>query len=210
MTAHRLEGSVPHTQSKESFDMAKSNWFRNAALLLLGAMLGGVFVATWEHSTALAQQNQAPVTQATLVADVTRLREITPPNSHPMVDVAMFTANIWFAGDKKNWPLANYYLGELRNRIRWEVRVNPSPKGADGNPVDMANIFDGIDKGSLTRLKTTIDMKDSKQFAAQYKMLLEDCYSCHKTAGRPYLRPMVPASGAQPIVNLDPGATWPE
>jgi hypothetical protein len=182
---------------------AKSNWLRSAALLLVGAMLGGLRVATWEHSTAVAQQNKAPMTQATLVSDVTRLREITPPNSHPMVDVAMFAAN-WFAGDKKNWPLANYYLGELRNRIRWEVRVNPSPKGADGNPVDMANIFDGIDKGSLTRLKTTIDMKDSKQFAAQYKMLLEDCYSCHKTAGRAYIRPMVPVSGTQPIVNLDP------
>lgn len=190
--------------------MIKASYLRSAVLVVLGAILGGLLVASWEHSTAIAQQNNPPVTQATLVADVTRLRDITPPNSHPMVDVAMFAANLWFAGDKKNWPLANYYLGELRNRIRWEVRVNPSPKGADGNPVDMANIFDGIDKGSLTRLKTTIDMKDGKQFSVQYKMLLEDCYSCHKTAGRAYLRPMVPVSGAQPIVNLDPAATWPQ
>ena len=190
--------------------MVKPNWLRSAGLLVLGAILGGLFVSAWEHSTARAQQNVPPVTQATLVADVTHLRDITPPNSHPMVDVAMFAANIWFAGDKKNWPLANYYLGEMRNRMRWEVRVNPSPKGADGNPVDMANIFDGIDKGSLTKLKTIIDMKDGKQFGAQYKMLLEDCYSCHKTAGRPYLRPQVPTAGAQPIVNLDPAATWPQ
>jgi hypothetical protein len=190
--------------------MATSNWVRSGALLGLGAILGGLFVASWEHSTVKAQQSNPPVTQATLVADVTHLRDITPPNSHPMVDVAMFAANLWFAGDKRNWPLANYYLGELRNRIRWEVRVNPSPKGADGNPVDMANIFDGIDKGSLTKLKTIIEMKDGKQFSAEYKMLLEDCYSCHKTAGRAYLRPMVPVSGAQPIVNLDPAATWPQ
>jgi hypothetical protein len=66
-----------------------------------------------------------------------------------MVDVAMFTANLWFAGQKKNWPLANYYLGEMRNRIRWEVRLNPGPKGANG---------------SLTIVKKTIEMKDSKQF----------------------------------------------
>src|ERR1700731_662037 len=131
--------------------MAKSNFFRNAGLLLLGAIFGVLLVAAWEHSTAVAQQ-KPPVTQATLVADVTHLRDITPPNSHPMVDVAMFAANLWFAGDKKNWPLANYYLGEMRNRMRWEVRGNPSPKGADGIPVDMANIFDGIDKGSLTKL----------------------------------------------------------
>ena len=90
--------------------MAKANYFERAILLLVGAMLGGLFVATWEHSAAVAQQNPA-VTQATLVADVTHLRDITPPNSHPMVDVGMFAANLWFAGDKKNWPLANYYLG---------------------------------------------------------------------------------------------------
>lgn len=190
--------------------MAKANWLRSVALVILGAILGGLFVASWERSTAVAQQNNAPVTQGTLIGDVTHLKEITPPNSHPMVDVGMFAANLWFAGERRNWPLANYYLGELRNRIRWEVRVNPSPKGADGNPVDMANIFDGIDKGTLSKLKTTIDMKDSKQFTVEYKMLLEDCYSCHKTAGRPYLRPMVPVSGAQPIVNLDPAAAWPQ
>lgn len=90
------------------------------------------------------------------------------------------------------------------------MRLNPSPKGADGNPVDMANIFDGIDKGSLTKVKTVIEMKDREQFAAEYKHLLEDCYSCHKTAGRPYLRPMVPVAGQQPIINLGPAATWPE
>ena len=190
--------------------MARANWFRSTALVILGAILGGLFVLSWERPAAIAQQNSPQVTPATMQADVARLKDITPPFSHPMIDVAMFAANLWFAGDRKNWPLANYYLGELRNRLGWEVRLNPSPKGADGNPVDMKNIFDGIDTGSLTKLKAIIAMKDSKQFAAEYKNLLEDCYSCHKTAGRPYLRPMVPVAGPQPILNLDPGATWPQ
>ena len=184
--------------------------FRSSALLIAGAVAGGLFVSAWQHPSAIAQQNNPQVTPATMQADVTHLKEITPPASHPMVDVAIFAANLWFAGDKKNWPLANYYLGELRNRLRWEVRLNPGPKGADGNPVDMANVFDGIDKGSLTKVKATVDMKDSKQFAIEYKHMLEDCYSCHKTANRPYLRPQVPVSGAQPIINLDPSATWPQ
>ena len=188
--------------------MANANWFRGLSLVVLGAVLGGFLATAWEH-TAIAQQNNPQPAPPTM-ADVAHLKDIVPPNSHPMVDVAMFAANLWFAGKKKNWPLANYYLGEMRNRIRWEVRLNPSPKGADGTPVDMANIFDGIDKGSLTKVKTVIEMKDGEQFAAEYKHLLEDCYSCHKTAGRPYLRPMVPVAGQQPIVNLDPAATWPQ
>jgi len=193
--------------------MANANWFRSLFLLVVGGVLGGLLSSAWNHSTALAQaQNPqaTPATPATMQADLMHLKEIVPPASHPMVDVAMFTANLWFAGQKKNWPLANYYLGEMRNRMRWEVHLNPGPKGADGKPVDMQSIFDGIDNGSLTTVKKTIEMKDSKKFVVDYKHLLEDCYSCHMTAGRPYLRPMVPVSGAQPIVNLDPDATWPQ
>ena len=189
--------------------MSHANRLRSLVLLVSGAILGGLITLAWERSIAMAQQNNQ-TTQATVLADVTRLKDIAPPASHPMVDVAMFAANLWFAGDKKNWLLANYYLGEMRNRMAWEVRLNPAPKGADGNPVDMASIFDGVDKGSLTKVKQVIANKDTRQFAVEYKHMLEDCYSCHKTANRPYLRPMVPVAGAQPMVNLDPGASWPQ
>jgi hypothetical protein len=193
----------------ERTEMANTSWFRGLLLLIVGALMGAMLNSAWKHSNVLAQANPQP-TSSGLQADVAHLKDIRPPDSHPMVDVAMFAANLWFAGDKKNWPLANYYLGEARGRMAWEVRLNPGPKGSDGNPMDMKSIFDGIDQGSLTKLKQAIAMKDSAQFTVEYKHLLEDCYSCHKAANRPYLRPMVPVSGAQPIVNLDPAATWPE
>jgi hypothetical protein len=191
--------------------MKTAGWFRSFVLVALGAALGGLLATAWEHSTAVAQTPTAP-NPATVAVDVAHLKDIRPPDSHPMVDAAMFAANLWFAGNAKNWPLANYYLGETRGRIAWETRLNPGPKGADGNPVDMVNIFDGIDHGSLAKLKNAIAAKDSKEFDTQYRALLEDCYSCHKTANRPYLRPQVPTSAAeaQPIVNLDPNATWPQ
>lgn len=191
--------------------MAKANWVRNLQMLSLGAILGGIFVLSWERPAAMAQQNNPQPSLASLQADVAHLKELVPPHSHPMVEAGMFAANLWFAGEKKNWPLADYYLNETRNRIRWEVHLNPSPKGPDGNPVDMQSIFDGIDNGTLSQVRKAIDAKDSKLFAASYKNLLEDCYSCHKAALRPYIRPMVPAAGgAQPILNLDPAATWPQ
>ena len=52
-------------------------------------------------------------------ADLQRLKSIVPPASHPMVEVGYHAANLWFAAQKKNWPLANYYWGETRNRLRW-------------------------------------------------------------------------------------------
>jgi len=189
--------------------MASSSGIRDVRMLLLGTLLG-VFLATSSgRPVTLAQQNSQP-SPATLQADIARLKDLEPPHSHPMVEVGMFAANLWFAGQKQNWPLAAYYLNETRNRIRWEVHLNPGPKGADGNPVDMQAIFDGIDNGTLPVVRKAIEMKDSKQFAVAYKNMLEDCYSCHKAAARPYLRPMVPVSGAQPIINLDPAASWPQ
>ena len=190
--------------------MSSDNRMRSLQLFVLGGLLGGFFVWIVVRPTAIAQQNAPPENPASIQADVAHLKEIMPPKSHPMVEAAMFAANLWFAGEKRNWPLANYFLGEMRNRIRWEVHLNPGPKGADGSPVDMQAIFDGIDNGTLPLVRKAIDAKDSKEFAVQYKRLLEDCYSCHKAAARPYLRPMVPVTGAQPILNLDPAATWPQ
>jgi hypothetical protein len=177
--------------------------------MLIGAVLGAGLAETWNREAVFAQQKETAPAAANPQEQLAHLVDITPPASHPMVEAAMFAANLWFAGEKKNWPLANYYLGEARNRIRWEVKLNPGPKGADGKPVDMQSIFDGMDNGSIAALKKDITGKDSKQFAADYKYLLQDCYSCHKAAGRQYLRPMIPTSGAQPIINLDPNATWP-
>src|ERR1700722_12646855 len=190
--------------------MASEHRMSSLQLFVLGGLLGGFFVWIAVRPTAHAQQNAPPANPASVQADVARLKEITPPNSHPMVEAGMFAANLWLAGEKRNWPLADYFLNEMRNRMRWEVRLNPGPKGPDGNPVDMQAIFDGIDNDTLPKLRKAIEAKDNKEFAAEYKHLLEDCYSCHKAAARPYLRPVVPVSGAQPIRNLDPAAPWPQ
>jgi len=183
----------------------KKGW--GASIGLVCGMLMAAQLAP--HTLARAQgaaQAQAPPAQE----DVAHLKDIVPPASHPMVEVGYHMVNLWFAAQKGNWPLANYYLGETRNRMKWEVKLNPGPKGSDGKPIDMESTFDGIDKGSLTAVKDAIAKKNGKEFVAQYKNLLVDCYSCHKNAGRPYLRPMVPLTPGQSIINSDPAAAWPQ
>jgi hypothetical protein len=190
--------------------MANAGRIQSMRTLVAGMILGGIFVLLWQRPAAIAQQNGSQENPGALPVDVAHLKDIVPPHSHPMVEAGMFAANLWFAGEKKNWPLAGYYLNEARNRIRWEVHLFPDPKGPDGKTVDVQAIFDAIDNGTLPKVRKAIEMQDSKEFAVQYKHLLEDCYGCHKAIARPFLRPMVPVSGAQPIVNLDPAATWPQ
>ena len=63
---------------------------------------------------------------------------------------------------------------------------------------------------TLATLKQTVEKKDGAAFTMAYKQMIESCYACHKSSGKPYLRPMIPTVTPQPIINYDPNATWPE
>ena len=165
------------------------------------------------------QQKPAPVQAApatgdakasTLEADVAHLKDITPSQSHSMIDVGYHMSNLWFAAQHKNWDLAAFEVDETRNRIRWTIRINPTRKKPDGEIVDIKGIFDGIDATVLPPLKDAVAKKDTKAFEAAYRTMLEACYSCHKASAKPYLRPMIPTTPPQTIINYDPNAKWPE
>jgi trans-aconitate methyltransferase len=185
--------------------------------VILGGLIQWRFIsgmvqpAPIEVPTAvLAKAGDAPPDLEALNADVTRLKGVVPSASVAMADVGFHFGNLWFAGQRQNWPLATYYFNESRNHIRWLVRITPMPKGPTGELVDLQGIFDGIDTSVLKDLKDTIDKKDSARFAAAYRQTLEACYSCHKAVGRAYLRPMIPTAPQLTIINLDPAATWPQ
>ena len=157
-------------------------------------------------------RTEAAPTIESLSRDVARLTALVPSNSHIMMDVQWHWTNLWFAGQAKNWPLAQYYFNESRGHIQWLIKKSPTMRssGPDREEVNIEGIFDGIDTSSLADVKTAIDQKDGVKFAAAYKTMLESCYSCHKSVGRPYLRPMIPKASMQAILNMDPNATWPQ
>lgn len=174
--------------------------------LLLAATLAGCQAAP--EAPAGADDTGKKIEE--LEAEVKRLASIAPTQSHVMADTAIQAGSLWFAAQKENWPLATFYFNETRGRIRWTIRINPTPKvsGKD-ETVDLQGIFDGIDTGVLTPLKAAIDAKDRAAFETNYRLLLESCYACHKSSGRPHLRPMIPTVPPQPIINPDPAANWP-
>jgi hypothetical protein len=196
------------------------------ALLLSASLIGGLVSWQLTHRLSAAPppvaraaeappaaarpvSDKGPMDPEALTAEVTRLRGVAPSASVAMADVGFHWSNLWFAGKAGNWPLANYYYSEARNHIRWLIRINPMPKGPTGDLVDLQGIFDGLDTSVLKDVKDVIDKQDGARFEAVYRQSLEGCYSCHKSVGRPYLRPQVPAAVPQPIVNLDPAASWP-
>jgi hypothetical protein len=180
---------------------------------LLACIVGSLLAAL----TAVGCQTQAPAQSAqptpalasTLESDVAHLKDIVPAQSHTMIDVGYHMSNLWFAAQHGNWDLAAFEVDETRNRIRWTLRLSPTRKTPDGTILDMKPLFDGIDKAVLTALKGAVEKKDMKSFVPAYRDMLEGCYQCHKAAGKPYLRPMIPTAPPQTIINYDPNADWP-
>ena len=143
--------------------------------------------------------------------ELAALRQLIPTNSTIMMDVQWHSTNLWWAARKRNWPLAQYYFTESRGHIQQLVRKNPTIRNqVDGTDVDLKGIFDGIDTSSLAMVKASIEMKEITVFDRNYKLMLESCYACHKSVGRPYIRPQVPTAQVQAIVNMDTTAAWPQ
>ena len=129
-----------------------------------------------------------------------------PDQSHVMADVGYHFANLWFAADKQNWPLANYYLGETRSHLRWVVRIHPVRKTKAGAEVDLKGILDAIDNTFLSQLGKAITNQESAAFRSAYRQTLQGCYACHQACEKPFLRPRIPTAPGASIIDFDPGA----
>ena len=100
---------------------------KSLVVFIAGALIGGLVV--WKvpamGQASAKDQPKAETSKIDLVAlnsDVARLKDIIPSNSHLMQDVGFHYNNLWFAGQKKNWPLATFYYDETRSHIRWLLR----------------------------------------------------------------------------------------
>ncbi len=141
---------------------------------------------------------------AALKAEIERLKGLLPDQSHAMKDVAYHFSNLWFAGERKNWPLADFYASETRSHLRWAVRIIPVRKDAQGNAVRLEQILEPIEKTSSKELQDAIKAKDSDRFTRAYKQMAGSCYACHVASSKPYLRLQIPKQPEVSIINFDP------
>jgi hypothetical protein len=132
-----------------------------------------------------------------------QLRSLIPSQSHSMMDVAYHFTNLWFAGEHRNWPLAQFYFNEARNHIAWAVRLVPVRK-THGGELHLQEMFDAFDKTLLADLKKQIADKDAKQFKVSYRAALNGCNACHTAAEKPYLHIVVPDKPEAHIVDWSP------
>jgi hypothetical protein len=118
-----------------------------------------------------------------------------------MMQVAYNFNMLWFAARAKNWPLAQFYYGDARGRLRLALRVQSVRKISTGD-LQLQPLMDGLEKGIWATLGETIAAKDLKRFQSAYKATLGACQGCHTAAEKPYLRLKVPTTPAEPMVDF--------
>jgi cytochrome c553 len=141
---------------------------------------------------------------AALKTEIERLKGVVPDQSHAMKDVGDHFTNLWFAAQKENWPLAEFYLAETRSHLHWAVRIIPVRKTPQGADLRLADLLDGFEKSTLKQLQESITAKNPESFRAQYQQMLANCYACHVAAGKPYLRLKIPDRPESAIIDFTP------
>ena len=130
-------------------------------LLLVIGILIGVNLPALSAQQREGRSGPPLPTQEQLPQEVATLKQLIPTNSTIMMDVQWHWTNLWWAGKRRNWPLAQYYFNESRGHIQQLVRKNPTIRNqVDNTDVELQGIFDGIDTSSLAMVKDSIAKKD--------------------------------------------------
>jgi hypothetical protein len=170
--------------------------------LVLG--LGSALVLNTMVLAANSETNQIPPA-STPEKSSTESPMPTPrpvDQAHVMADVGYHFANLWFAVENHNWPLAQYYLGETRSHLAWAVSIHPVRKTSTGAEVDLKGILDAVDNSLLSEAAKAIESKDTPRFKIAYQQTLVGCYACHTACEKPFLRLQIPTAPAATIINF--------
>jgi hypothetical protein len=188
----------------------KSHFLKRSPLIIGGVLLLVLSVIWREQYHGLgvrAAETPAATTNQEILAlraEINRLKEMVPDQAHVMKDVGYHFANLWFAGQKANWPLADFYWSETRSHMRWAVRIIPVRKDPQGNEIRLQEILDPIEKTSFEEIHKAISDKNGEKFTTTYKQMLESCYACHMASGKSFLRLQIPQQPEAPIIKFDP------
>jgi hypothetical protein len=124
---------------------------------------------------ALPAQAQAPSVGAPPQAYVPRLGDI-------MGATQLRHLKLWYAGKEKNWGLAEYELGQIKESFQDAMTLYPGLPAAD-----MTSMAE-----PASRIGNAMRAKDSAAFARAFGELTAACNACHQAQGYGSIRIRTP------------------
>ena len=108
-------------------------------------------------------------------------------------------AKLWYAAQAKNWELADYQLGEIKE-IMGDVQ-ELYPKFKD---LPLGDMLDAVITGPIVDGEKAIAAKDAAKFNAAYGALTTACNSCHEATGNGFIVIQRPSQAAFPNQDFRP------
>src|SRR5262245_35948048 len=114
------------------------------------------------------------------------------PGLEQFMNVILIEHNkLWFAARERNWPLAAYELGEIKEVMGDVQELVPTFKS-----LPLADMLDAVITKEIVALEKAIEAKDMKAFTAGYDKLTAACNACHQGTENGFIvikRPTQPA-----------------
>ena len=107
---------------------------------------------------------------------------------------------LWYAGQARNWELAEYQLGEIKEVMSDVQDLVPTFKD-----LPLADMLDAVITGEIAQLEKAIDGKDAVAFDAGFDKLTAACNACHRATGNSFIVIRRPVGPAFPNQDFSPG-----
>jgi hypothetical protein len=98
-----------------------------------------------------------------------------PHLSEIMAQQQMRHIKLWFAGDARNWPLADHEIDQLKDGFDDVAKLLGG---------DLAQQHVG---GAISRLEKAIEGKDHEAFVSAFDGLSAGCNACHRTLDHAFI-----------------------
>jgi hypothetical protein len=108
-------------------------------------------------------------------------------------------AKLWFAASARNWELAAYQLGEIKE-IMSDVE-DLYPKFKD---LPLGKMLDDVITGPVADAEKALDAKDFAKFSVGYGKLTDACNACHQATGNGFIVIQRPSGQAFPNQDFRP------
>jgi hypothetical protein len=114
------------------------------------------------------------------------------PGLEQLMNVILMEHNkLWFAAKARNWRLAEYQLGEIKEVMGDVQDLVPTFKN-----LPLADMLDAVITKEIVVLEKAIEAKDYKMFVRGYDKLTQACNACHEGTENEFIvnqRPTRPA-----------------
>jgi hypothetical protein len=114
------------------------------------------------------------------------------PGLEQFMNIILIEHNkLWFAGKARNWRLAEYQLGEIKEIMGDVQDIVPTFKN-----LHLADMLDAVLTKEIVALEKSIEAKDQKAFVVSYDKLTQACNACHQGTDNNFIvikRPTQPA-----------------